>query len=101
MTTLQKLHELAEEAKADEQKIVGKHRRNESPRTKTLRAAHNASKHAVHFVWLTWVGMPAILTFEAGRPFWEKYVELPLSTVMVGTSHTEAFSALAHFLTLG
>lgn len=95
---VQKVHNLAIEAEQDEKKIVGKHRRDEGVHIKAVRAAHNTSKHAIHVVALTWAGMPAILAFEAARPWWEKYVESNL-THMVGSEHVEAIHTVSnHFL---
>lgn len=93
---------LAKEAEADERRVareIGRHRRVETKAEILLAKAHRTQKHMVHTIILVWTGLPAILAFEAARPLWVKYVESPLSDIMVGTSHTEAFSTIAgHFL---
>src|SRR3954471_3036114 len=78
---------LAKEAEADESRMkaeIGRHRRIETKAEKLQHHAHNTAKHAVHVIALTWMGLPAILAFEAARPLWSKYVETPLSDIMVG-----------------
>lgn len=94
----QTVRNLANEAEADERREVARIGRHRKAMTKTdilHEKAHNTSKHLVHVILLTGAGMPAILTFEALRPLWTRYVEMPLTDVMIG-SHpaTEALTAV-------
>jgi hypothetical protein len=96
------LRNLANEAKAEERKIVGRHRRTPTPNEKIAHTAHRAAVHVLHTGQLAWIGLPAIFAFEAARPIWERFVEIPLSSMMFGehaTTHTESIATLtAHFL---
>ena len=87
-TMAQNVRKLAQEAEADERREaarIGRHRRPVTKADILHEKAHNTSKHLVHIILLTGAGMPAILTFEALRPLWTKYVEMPLTDVMVGS----------------
>lgn len=90
------LRDLASEAEAEEKKVVGKHRKE--PSTPIVRNVHLTAVHVFHTAKLAWMGLPAILGFEVMRPLWERYVETPLSDVMIGgntETHTEALSTIA------
>lgn len=101
-TLVANFRNLAKEAEADERRVaqeIGRHRRVETKAEKVAARAHNTTKHLVHTIILVWAGLPAILAFETARPLWVKYVESPLSDVMVGTSHVEAMHTITtHFL---
>lgn len=89
------LTSLANEAKAEEQKIVGKHRK--PAKTPLSHHVHRTVVHVMHTGQLMWIGLPAILAFEAARPAWEKFIEVPLSSLMFGhpdSTHTEAISTI-------
>lgn len=90
------LHTLSNEAKAEEQKIVGKHRKAE--RTPIGHHIHRTAVHFLHTGQLMWMGLPAILAFEAARPAWQKFVETPIADLMFGnhsSAHAEAMSTIA------
>lgn len=90
------LENLANEAKAEESKIVGKHRKE--AKTPIVHHLHRTAVHVYHTGQLMWIGLPAILAFEAARPAWEKFVETPLTDIMFGShgsSHTEALGTIA------
>ena len=76
------LHNLATEAKAEEGKIVGKHRKAE--RTPIGHHIHRTAVHFLHTGQLMWMGLPAILAFEAARPAWVRFVETPISNILFG-----------------
>lgn len=94
------LHNLAQEAKAEETKIVGRHRDNN--RRPMSHRIHRTAVHLMHTGQLTAIGLPAILAFEAARPVWEKFVEAPMKEFMFGhdsSAHVEALSTIStHFL---
>lgn len=96
------LHNLATEAKAEEGKIVGKHRKVETSTAKAVRVAHKASVHAMHTGQIMWVGLSPILVFEAARPAWARFVETPIADLMFGnhgSSTVHAASTVAqHFI---
>jgi len=82
------VRKLAQEAEADERREAARIGRHRQPMTRAgilHEKAHNTSKHLVHIILLTGAGMPAILTFEALRPLWTKYIETPLTDVMIGS----------------
>lgn len=92
------LHNLATEAKAEEGKIVGRHRKELSPNQKIAHKVHRAAVHVYHTGQLMWIGLPAIIAFELGRPAWMKFVETPIADLMFGnhsSAHTEALSTLS------
>lgn len=96
------LRTLAEEAKAEERKIVGRHRKELSPNQVLAHKAHRAAVHVYHTGQLMWVGLPAILAFEAARPAWARFVETPIANILFGDhatpTHTEAIGTVAqHF----
>lgn len=87
------LHTIAEEAKAEETKIIGRHRKALSPQQKIAHKAHRAFVHVYHTGQLAWIGLPAIFAFEAARPIWERFVETPIANTLFG-EHTETVHAL-------
>lgn len=96
------LANLAKEAKAEESKIVGRHRAN--AKTPLAHHLHRFGVHAMHTGQLAWIGLPAILAFEAARPAWQRYVETPIADTLFGNHgsvHTTAQTVstiTAHFL---
>lgn len=91
---------LEHEAELDEKREmarIGRHRRVETKAEKMRAKAHPVAKHCVHLVWLAGAGLPAIIFFETLRPLWVKYVETPMSEIMVGNTHvTEYISYFLH-----
>lgn len=81
------LRNLAKEAEADEHRLshhVAQHRLVLTRAEIMAEKAHRTAKHCVHILILTGAGLPAILAFETARPLWVRYVESPLSRIMLG-----------------
>lgn len=92
------LRDLANEAKAEEGKIVGRHRKELSPQQKIAYKAHRTAVHVLHTGQVMWIGLAPILAFELGRPAWARFVETPIANVMFGnhgSAHTEAMTTIA------
>lgn len=88
------LHNLADEAKAEETKIIGRHRKALTPNQVIAHKAHRAAVHVYHTGQLMWLGLPAILAFEISRPAWMRYVETPLSELMFGHGESATTHAI-------
>jgi len=96
------LHTLATEAKAEETKIVGKHRKALTPNQKIAHKIHRTAVHVMHTGQLMWIGLPAIFAFELGRPAWVRFVETPIADLMFGdhgSTHVEALSTITQHFT--
>ena len=94
------LHTLSNEAKAEESKIVGRHRKALTPNQVIARNAHRTAIHVFHTFQLMWIGLPAILAFEVSRPAWMRFVETPLSELMFGHGDSTTHEAMSTLNTL-
>lgn len=93
------IRDLANEAEADERRVtthLPKHRRVLTKSEIAAEKAHKVAKHVVHVFILAGVGLPGILAFETARPLWVKYVESPLSDMMVGSGGTYEYMHLTY-----